>query len=965
MNFRFSVLFILIFILINLGFSTSYSNCASPPSGNHELSGNVVAGAHCFWLSSNSVLDCKGYIISGPSALSGIAGILTLGVDNVTIKNCILTGLGFATISDGGTNILLDNLTIAGNNYGITTQSTNSNFDVLNSVTYSNSVGVRFGNGPTENNFSLINHTSYSNFGSGVYTFGVNDLYIENLTSYSNLVGLTLITGLRLNLNNSNISDNTNFDFEYSIPSLESSCDLTLNNIIGTGGNPIEYYNSSVNLSNKVYSELILCNADNSTIDNVSIISKDSSNSNVFFNYYTDDSSYLNMDIKNTMWGFFLRNSNNNIFSNITYNNNINGQVILTSSNNTFLNLVLNNSNINAIISQVDSNNNSFVNINVFNTTLGNGIQLEDSNFNSFENISITYSLGGSGIYLLRSSDASFNNFNSSYNFFNGVILNNQSNNNNIFSDINLFNNSANGIIVVSSDNNNLSNVLSRYNVGGGLTFSNSDNNYLSTSLFLDNGGEGLFIDNSNNNRIDNIFVNNSKISSGVYIRDSSYNNIVGLNSSFNLFNGLVINSNSNYNNFSNVNLFNNNADGLLFGSSIGGYFTNISSFNNNLSGFKSSNFTNAMFINISSYLNNVGSYFKLNSNNLTFKDSSFSNNLVGDGIYVNGSSYINIIDTSVNFNGKNGLVLNSDSIGISVINSSFNNNVGLGFGFAGGSNATIINSESNSNLIGVLLENSSNNYIYNSNILGNVAGVYFRGDSDDSELFNSSVYNNFLGDIYFDYDNFNYPNNNILFANTFDTPDKILSDFNFSINLNFFNSSKLGFGSVGNYWSDFSCDLTDSRGDYLVCLDPENLLINSMYNIYDFSPLSNHPGLNSNATSRILNYVYPTFPDGTKFSKSNFSIKFGDGVTNISPCLVKVNNLVGAVTFSDGYCTLFISNISGQRESITFQAYSNQFVFEERTVHYYPNPKFVSELAGFSPLLIFGVIGFVGLILW
>ncbi len=921
------MLFVFFLNFILIGQSASYSSCTTLATGYNTLSGNVAAGGHCFWFNSNTELDCKGYTITGPSGAFGL--LANINKNNLTIRNCKITNFQLGTYIDTSTNIKIINSTFYGNQHGIYTQNANSNVYIENSTTYSNSgSGVQLGNSGNSD-FSLINHVSYGNTASGVLFYNVDNVFVKNLTSYSNQYGLYIdvstgvnvsdvnlydnfagfvysnvnsgvisdvfinnsptyagilfqnnarnsvfnnvvssnsqwgvvyqgsnitfdnfssdknsvafyiVSGDGAKIKNSNFSDSTTFEIKIDVTNKLNMCSHNFSNVIGSLGYPVKFFNSSVSLSDEILSQLILCDADNSDISNVSIYGKNGYTTNGLMNFYVDNSNFTNLKFNNSAWGLHFQSSTNNLVENVSGFNGIYGVVSINSSYNNFTNLYLGNMVSNFLNMGTESNFNSFENVDVSNSSAGSGIQIFDSNDNLFINISISYSNAYSGLYLMRSSRNDFYNVSSSFNFLNGVVV---------------------------------------------------------------------------------------------------YNN-------------------SNYNNFTNVNLFENKIDGILFGDSVGGVFSYINSYLNNLTGFKFSTFTGASFNFLNSYSNSAGGLLKIDSNNLVFDNINFSNNLLGDGLYFNSSSNAVISNSNFDNNGKNGLVANSNSTFISLVNSSFKDNVAAGIGVGFGSNISTVNLEVYSNLLGILIEDSSNNDISDSNILGNVGGIYFRGDSDDSVVYNSSVYSNFLGDVYFSRKNITAPTSNILFGNTFDTVDKVFSNYNFSSNLNHFNSSSLGLGNVGNFWSEFNCGSTVTRGIYFVCLTPSNLLINSLYSIYDYAPLSNHPGFEVNVSARTLDYVYPTFPSGTKFSKSNFTIKFGDGVTNISPCLVKVNNLVGGVTFSDGYCTLSVSNISGIKSDFTFQAYSNQFSFEERTITYYPNPSYLSDLPSFG---LFGILFFV-----
>jgi hypothetical protein len=69
------------------------------------------------------------------------------------------------------------------------------------------------------------------------------------------------------------IKDNKYFDVMIDAV-LKSNCNNNLENISVSGNRQLEYYNSTVTLSNKIVSELILCNADFSNINNIYVINE-------------------------------------------------------------------------------------------------------------------------------------------------------------------------------------------------------------------------------------------------------------------------------------------------------------------------------------------------------------------------------------------------------------------------------------------------------------------------------------------------------------------------------------------------------------------------------------------------------------------------------------------------------------------------------------------------------------------
>ena len=108
---------------------------------------------------------------------------------------------------------------------------------------------------------------------------------------------------------------NNGIDFFRYPFSFEEGCNNILDNVIGTNDRPILYFNERVNLHGLNPSELILCNADGSIIDGISINNGEERNNGVYL-FMTDNAILSNLDIENTKDGIYLGNSNHNIIQN-------------------------------------------------------------------------------------------------------------------------------------------------------------------------------------------------------------------------------------------------------------------------------------------------------------------------------------------------------------------------------------------------------------------------------------------------------------------------------------------------------------------------------------------------------------------------------------------------------------------------------------------------------------------------
>ena len=118
-----------------------------------------------------------------------------------------------------------------------------------------------------------------------------------------------------------NIKENLFFDIDVSIYS-DLHCNNIIENNTGSGDRPIKYFNSTASLQNEVLSELILCNADNSHINNVTIIGSETLNNNGLYATRTDNSNFIGINSSNNRVGIWLDSSSNNTLTGNTANNN-------------------------------------------------------------------------------------------------------------------------------------------------------------------------------------------------------------------------------------------------------------------------------------------------------------------------------------------------------------------------------------------------------------------------------------------------------------------------------------------------------------------------------------------------------------------------------------------------------------------------------------------------------------------
>jgi len=260
---------------------------------------------------------------------------------------------------------------------------------------------------------SLDGNIALANDWNGFYISSSFNNTLTNNTAYgTHEYGFNLFLSYGNNLTNNTAQENEQFDlfidpFFWNFLNASSANDIYCNNIVenltGSGGRPINYTNVSVNWNDITASEILLCNADNSNLTNVTIQGSDtidnngllmsrtsntvvdSSNSSGnfvgFVTLFSTDNNFTNniadnnwgagfadffgtgnrfannLQSRSTQGGFFILASNDSVYINNTvYGNFMAGFVIVDGSNNTQLtnNTVYNTSQVGTMVQSSD-----------------------------------------------------------------------------------------------------------------------------------------------------------------------------------------------------------------------------------------------------------------------------------------------------------------------------------------------------------------------------------------------------------------------------------------------------------------------------------------------------------------------------------------------------------------------------------------------------------------------------------
>ena len=287
---------------------------------------------HVFEVTADYV-TIEGFTVYGATG-TGKAGIyLGSGTDHCNISDNSASnnyhGIYLRSSSD---NTLSDN-TCSNNSYGIKLYYSSSNTLSSNTANSNNYNGIYV---MYSGSNDLTNNTTNSN------SYGIRLYYSSDNTLTGNTANLNYNYGIFLDgssnntLTNNTVKENSRFDL-YVTASSDLHCSNTIENTTGSGDRPIGYYNSSANLSDETFSELILCNADNSNINNVTIEGSSTKKNNGVLLIRTDLSTFANINSSNNYYGIYLSSSSNNNLTNNTANSNQNYGIYLSSSSNSIL----------------------------------------------------------------------------------------------------------------------------------------------------------------------------------------------------------------------------------------------------------------------------------------------------------------------------------------------------------------------------------------------------------------------------------------------------------------------------------------------------------------------------------------------------------------------------------------------------------------------------------------------------
>jgi parallel beta-helix repeat protein len=265
------------------------------------------------YIGFDSVSSDNSSFIGNTANDSGWDGFYITTSSNVTVANNLAGGAGYSGIYLYTTsNSLLANNTAASNFiHGLVLYGgSNNNLLIGNTLHDNGHTGIYLtassDNNTVANNFAYNNTSPVSGFGFVIDSSLGNTL--ENNTAYNNSYGIGLYYGENNSIYDDNLSENGYYDL-YVYADTNDECDQSVTNLTGSGNRPVYYADSSVNISNAVFSELVLCNAPGSTLDNITIRGSDSRQNNFLYVLLSPGTVIANSDSSDNREGFDIENT--------------------------------------------------------------------------------------------------------------------------------------------------------------------------------------------------------------------------------------------------------------------------------------------------------------------------------------------------------------------------------------------------------------------------------------------------------------------------------------------------------------------------------------------------------------------------------------------------------------------------------------------------------------------------------
>ncbi|MDD5340163.1 MAG: right-handed parallel beta-helix repeat-containing protein [Candidatus ainarchaeum sp.] len=712
-------------LLASSALATNVSTCAILSSADTYVLNASLTGAPnpsgsrvvCILVNANDVvLDCNGFSITNNGTIGTTEAIATslLGVTNLTIRNCTMSGYGRGIELFSSSNVTLANNTAFNNSFnGFYVFGNVPGNIIIKNTAYNNSNGFFISQ---SNNNTVANNSAYDNapdYGFWLDGGSTNNTYVNN-TAYGNSYGFYLDASPGNNFTSNTAFSSASSGFYFVTSSTDNV--LTGNSAYDNSGRGFYLNSSSGNnlTGNSAYNNTGAGFVIDTGPDYSNLINNTSSDT--LLSGYDLFSCSNNTLVNNTAYNhpypgfYFLGNSGNNLTGNSAYNNS--GGFTLQSGNNNAL-----------------TNNSAY-------DGFDSGFSLNDAQNNTLANNS-AYGINGVGFALSTAS------------------------NNNNLTNNNARNNTGNGFQLTSSGSMNFTGNSAYGNSFSGFYLSSSSNNRLANNTAYDNLLSGFDLFSSNGgNFTNNTAYNNSN--SGFYLQACSNNTLANNTARGSPQFGFYIISGSSGNNLTDDGAFNNtNGFGLVAGTgntitgstacnnTYQGFLLNTASDNNTIANNLACNNTNYGFDIVASssngiadntaYGNNVFGFILSSANNNTFTNNTAFNNPNAD-FYIASGSYNNFTNNTAYNNSQDGFYLNSGSYNTFTNNTVRNTLYAFTF-MSGSDSSTLINNFAFNNNYGFAVFSSPNNRFISNTAYNN---------SDHGASVDSGPNNTFTGEYYY-----------------------------------------------------------------------------------------------------------------------------------------------------------------------------------------------------------------------
>ncbi|MEM4331972.1 MAG: right-handed parallel beta-helix repeat-containing protein [Candidatus Micrarchaeia archaeon] len=422
----------------------------APNTGLPYVNKNV-----CIFVNTSNVeFDCNGYSISN-NGVSNAIGVLSVYRDNVTVKNCSITGYKNGIFLQGVFDSKLINNTVdSSEEHGIQLYlESYGNLVENNTVSNSGGVGILI----DVSNRNIIRGNKVYNAAAGIvpYTSSPYNL-IDNNTVYS----CTPYGGIATFSGYNNFTNNVVYNSENGIYIQNANNNYISGNILRK---------NSIGLSINNGNDSI---AQYNTIHN-------NTNTGIYVGYSENNTFRNSLLANNTNYGIIIHSSFNSSISNVTAERNLVG-IHLGNNVNVSLNLSTARYNSLAGFRIIGGQRNLITNSIAHNNN--DGIYLEISNNNQLSNVSAYYNTNG--VLLQNSNRTLIRNSRAYQNTQFGFAIN-DSNYNNItdsYTSTNTGSEISSGVAIAFNSRNNILQNYTSYADLIGILIYNADNNIINSS---------------------------------------------------------------------------------------------------------------------------------------------------------------------------------------------------------------------------------------------------------------------------------------------------------------------------------------------------------------------------------------------------------------------------------------------------------------------------------------------------